>query len=144
MSEPRIIVIGAGLAGLSAAIYARLNGFRCTVFEQHNLPGGVCTAWNRRGYTIDGCIHWLMWTKPGSSMYEVYRELGLVDAEAFMPLTHYARFVDTLSGKSLTVDWDLNKLEAELLAISPDDAAPIHALCRAIERASRADMLIAD
>ncbi len=30
----------------------------------HNLPGGVCTAWKRGGYTFDGCIHWLMGSGP--------------------------------------------------------------------------------
>lgn len=39
-----IIIVGAGLAGLSAACYARMNGYDSTIFEMHALPGGCCTA----------------------------------------------------------------------------------------------------
>ena len=28
----------------------------------HDKPGGLCTSWKRKGYTIDGCIHWLVGT----------------------------------------------------------------------------------
>ncbi|NOY37521.1 MAG: NAD(P)/FAD-dependent oxidoreductase, partial [Chlorobi bacterium] len=59
MEDNSVIIIGAGFAGLSAGIYARMNGYRTQIFEMHNLPGGLCTAWKHKGYTIDGCIHWL-------------------------------------------------------------------------------------
>lgn len=44
---------------LSAGCYARINEFDVTIVE-HNLSlGGVCTAWHRGAYLVDGCIHWL-------------------------------------------------------------------------------------
>ncbi|MCK4323768.1 MAG: NAD(P)/FAD-dependent oxidoreductase, partial [Armatimonadetes bacterium] len=55
--DKSIIIIGAGIAGLSAGCYARMNGYRTTIFEMHDKPGGLCTSWKRRGYTIDGCLH---------------------------------------------------------------------------------------
>ena len=63
-----IIIIGAGFAGLSVGIYAQMNGYHTQIFEMHSLPGGLCTAWKRKGYTIDGCIHWLMGTNPSSDL----------------------------------------------------------------------------
>ncbi len=62
----KILIIGAGMAGLSAGIHALRNGYDAEIYEMHNLPGGLCTAWDRKGYTFDGCIHWLVGTKPGS------------------------------------------------------------------------------
>ena len=56
----RVLVIGAGIAGLSTASYLQRNGFDTEIFELHTQPGGLCTAWKRGGYTFDGCIHWLM------------------------------------------------------------------------------------
>ena len=44
-----MIIIGGGLAGLSAGCYARMNGFETKIFEHHSIPGGVCTAWKREG-----------------------------------------------------------------------------------------------
>lgn len=43
-STPRVIVIGAGIAGLSTGCYAQMSGMRTRIFEKHVLPGGCCTA----------------------------------------------------------------------------------------------------
>lgn len=56
----RILIIGGGVAGLAAGCYAQMNGYNAVIFEMHNLPGGLCTAWERRGYIFDGCIHYLL------------------------------------------------------------------------------------
>jgi phytoene dehydrogenase-like protein len=36
MAEKSIIVIGAGLAGLSTGCYAQMNGYRAHIFEHHS------------------------------------------------------------------------------------------------------------
>jgi phytoene dehydrogenase-like protein len=55
----KVNIVGAGIAGLSAGCYLQMNGYDTQIFEAHNLPGGVCTSWKRKGYTIDNCIHCL-------------------------------------------------------------------------------------
>lgn len=67
MAEESIIIIGAGLAALSAGCYAQMNGYKNQIFELHNIPGGLCTSWKRKGYTLDGCIHWLIGSRSGAS-----------------------------------------------------------------------------
>ena len=47
MNEKTVAIIGAGIAGLSAGCYARMNGYQTRIFEAHNLPGGLCTGWTR-------------------------------------------------------------------------------------------------
>jgi NAD(P)-binding Rossmann-like domain len=59
MSDPKLLIVGGGLAGLSAGCYARVNNFAVTIVEHNLALGGVCTAWHRGPYLIDGCIHWL-------------------------------------------------------------------------------------
>ncbi|MFG3308574.1 FAD-dependent oxidoreductase, partial [Streptomyces wuyuanensis] len=39
-TQPRITVIGAGFAGLTAAIAAAESGARVTLHESHRTPGG--------------------------------------------------------------------------------------------------------
>jgi phytoene dehydrogenase-like protein len=73
-----IIIIGAGFAGLSAGIYAQMNGYKTQIFEMHNKPGGLCTSWKRNGFVIDGCIHWLVGSAPGSAMNDYWKEVGVV------------------------------------------------------------------
>lgn len=71
-----ILIIGAGIAGLSTGCYAQMNGFSTQIFEMHDKPGGLCTAWRRKGYTFDYCIHNLAGTAPNSPYYRMWRELG--------------------------------------------------------------------
>ncbi len=37
----RVAIVGAGPAGLAAAYYLQQAGFRCTVFDDHEKPGGM-------------------------------------------------------------------------------------------------------
>jgi len=128
MSGKSVIIIGAGLAGLSTGCYAQMNGYRTHIFEQHTRPGGVCTAWKRKGYTIDGCIHWLMGAKPGSAYYRLYQEVGALDGNRLVYLDHFVRFVDETSGHSLDLTADLERLEADVKALSPQDGPVIEEL----------------
>ena len=41
----KIVIIGGGIAGLSAGIYSAMNGFETEIMEMHNVAGGQCTAW---------------------------------------------------------------------------------------------------
>ena len=55
MTEQRqsMIIIGAGMGGLSTGCYAQMNGYKSIVLELHNIPGGCCTSWERRDYIFD-------------------------------------------------------------------------------------------
>ncbi|MGE5587778.1 MAG: phytoene desaturase family protein, partial [Clostridia bacterium] len=77
-----ILIIGAGIAGLSTGCYAQMNGFSTRIFEMHDKPGGLCTAWKRRGYTFDYCIHNLGGSAPDSPYYRMWRELGALSPQA--------------------------------------------------------------
>jgi NADPH-dependent glutamate synthase beta subunit-like oxidoreductase len=37
----RVAIVGAGPAGLAAAYYLRQDGFDCTIFDEHERPGGM-------------------------------------------------------------------------------------------------------
>ena len=109
MSES-IIVIGAGIAGLASGCYGQMNGYRTQIFEMHTLPGGLCTAWKRQGYTFDGCIHWLVGSRPGSSFYPVWEELGAVQDRQMVDHDEFIR-VEGADGKRLVLYTNADKLE---------------------------------
>ena len=83
MEERKIIIIGAGMAGLSAGCYLQMNGFETEIFESHNLPGGLVTSWKKKGYTIDGCIHGLLGSSPDHPLYHLWNELIEMDKIEF-------------------------------------------------------------
>jgi prolycopene isomerase len=53
MSERDVIVIGAGLGGLTAAALLAKRGLEVLVVERNCGPGGSCSAFRRRGRTLD-------------------------------------------------------------------------------------------
>jgi len=128
MAEKSIIIIGAGLAGLSAGCYAQMNGYRSHIFEHHSKPGGVAAAWQRQGYLIDGGIHFLMGHRPGQPIYELYRELGTAQPDSLANMTTYGHLTDEVSGVELDVTYDLDKLSHDLKSIATEDARRIDRL----------------
>lgn len=122
MSDRSVVIIGAGLAGLAAGCYARMNGYRSHIFEYHSKPGGVAAAWKRQPYLIDGGIHFLMGHRPGQPIYDLYRELGAMPEKGFPDLTNYGRFIHESSGRLLDVTPDLDRLESDLQSMFPADS----------------------
>ncbi|MFK4301779.1 phytoene dehydrogenase-like protein [Paenibacillus sp. RC254] len=57
MNKYDVIVIGAGLGGLSCAARLSALGYRTAVFESHTLAGGFATEFKRKGYTFDVSLH---------------------------------------------------------------------------------------
>jgi phytoene dehydrogenase-like protein len=124
INDNSIIIIGAGFAGLAAGIYARMNGFSTRIFEMHNLPGGLCTSWKRKGYTFDCCIHWLVGSSPKSGMYDMWEETGIAQGREFIDMDEYLRLEDS-AGRTLVFYTDIDRLEKHLLEFSPGDEKPI-------------------
>ena len=77
--ERSIVIIGAGIAGLSAGCYAQMNGYRSQIYEMHKIPGGLCTSWRRRGYLFDGSLRYLTGTSPHSKVHQLWEELDLLE-----------------------------------------------------------------
>jgi phytoene dehydrogenase-like protein len=129
--QPKVIIIGGGISGLAAGIYGRINGFETHIFEKNSRPGGVCQDWDRNGYHVNGSIHWLMGSGPGTEYYWMWRELGVIENTA---MYHHSSFLDyeTRLGKTLRLYTDIYKLRAELLAWSPRDAAVIGELVETV------------
>lgn len=48
-----VLVIGAGIAGLTAAATLAAHGERTLVLERHNVPGGCASFYRRDGYRFD-------------------------------------------------------------------------------------------
>jgi phytoene dehydrogenase-like protein len=127
----KVIIIGAGLAGLSAGIHLQQRGIQTEIFELAAWAGGVCTAWTRKGYRFDGCIHWMVGTKPGDGFNELYREVDALTADT--PIYNAPSIQMEIGGEMLTVPMQFPEFKAFLHAVSPQDAAAIDAFCADVE-----------
>jgi phytoene dehydrogenase-like protein len=138
MVKKKVAIVGAGIAGLSAASYLQRNGFQTEIFELHDKPGGLCAAWMRDGYTFDGCIHWLMGSGKSSNMHHIWKELGAGDLE----YVEWDKYMVALlpDGDTFTIYTDPDRLEAEILRLGPRDGDFARLLSSKIRAVARADL----
>ena len=140
MAEKSILIIGAGLAGLSTGCYGRMNGYRTRIVEHHSEPGGVATAWANGEYHIDGGIQYLMGHKPGQACYEIYRQLGIFHNRHYPDLDVFIRYTDELTGRRISFSSDLDQLARDLKNVSPADAKLIDGFIAGAQAMRRTDL----
>ncbi|MHA1636792.1 MAG: phytoene desaturase family protein [Candidatus Thorarchaeota archaeon] len=141
MTKKSVIVIGAGLGGLSTGVYAQLNGYSTRIFELNRGPGGVAVCWKRKDYWIDGGIHFLSGCKPGLDFNKILKELGAQDVP-MVDFHTYARFVDEDSNRAVDITGDLQKFESEFSALFPDDLDIINDIVSAAKSLSKKDLSV--
>jgi phytoene dehydrogenase-like protein len=135
-----LLIIGGGIAGLSAGVYGRMNGYCTQIFEMHSLPGGLCTAWRRRNYLVDGCIHWLCGSGPGMSIHRLWQELG--PAKDIRFVDHEALSRIELPEMTFMFYANPDRLEEYLVDLGPEDEAVVHELTQAIRDFVRLEALM--
>jgi phytoene dehydrogenase-like protein len=118
-----IAIIGAGIAGLAAGCYAQMNGYNSHIFELHDLPGGLCTAWERKGYVFDGCLHYLFGSAEGLPFNSVWQELGAIKDRPILHQTEFMRVVDPADPlrHTLIAYCDPDRLADHIKQLSPAD-----------------------
>jgi phytoene dehydrogenase-like protein len=129
----KIVIIGGGIAGLCAGVYAQACGYQVEVLEQHSVPGGLATSWTKGGYTFETCLHWLVGSSPQGTLGAQWREVFDTDKLRFVYPEEYQR-VETEQGQSLSVYSNVDRMEAELLRQAPEDADEIKAFASAIRQ----------
>lgn len=121
----KIIIIGGGVAGLTAGIYARRSGFECEIYEQHTIVGGECTSWKRHGFHIDNCVHWLTGTNPNTEMNKVWCDIHALGKDVEIIQNDSFMHIEGENGESLDIWQDVERLRTDLLKLSPEDADAI-------------------
>ena len=118
-NKEKIIIIGAGISGLSAGIYGQKHGYQTEIYEKNPVAGGLCATWKRDNFPIDGCIHWMTGTKEGTEIRSMWDDLKAFKSEDIIQPDNFGSV--EYDGTVVTFWCDLNKLEKELLKISPED-----------------------
>jgi len=137
----KVIVVGGGVAGLSAGIYARRCGFDVTVIESHSIAGGACTAWKRNGYLFEGAMHWLTGSSKKEPVYKLWRCVGALDDDVKI---HYndLYFEYAYKDTPIRIYRDLDKTEQHWIDISPADKAHIKTLFNYVRKVDKLIMPI--
>lgn len=114
MSKSRTaVIIGAGIGGITTAVFLAKNGYSVSVYEKNSSPGGRCGQMIRDGHRFDLGATMLM--MPGI-YHEVFDSLGIgfkegSDIIALKDL--YTIFFDDCSRLVFTADRERMKLPLE-------------------------------
>ncbi|MBK9180897.1 MAG: NAD(P)/FAD-dependent oxidoreductase [Acidimicrobiales bacterium] len=77
LRDADVVVVGAGLGGLTAAAYLAALGQRVVVVDRHSVAGGNATVFTHHGYEFDVGVHYLGDCEPGGLIPSVLAPLGL-------------------------------------------------------------------
>ncbi|MDX2217313.1 MAG: FAD-dependent oxidoreductase [Oculatellaceae cyanobacterium bins.114] len=86
--RPKIVVIGAGWAGLGATYHLAKQGYEVTLLEAGAYPGGLVAGWKTaQGRSIEAGIHGFWY--PYRNIFSLVDELGL---KPFTPWTRSSQY----------------------------------------------------
>src|SRR5512146_1174301 len=117
MKTKTVIIIGAGIGGLTAATHLAHRGLHVTVLEKNSRPGGRCDRMSRDGHSFDTgptllvmpLLYEAEFQAMGTPLHEIL-DLQRVDP------TYHLVFDD---GSRLALTSDLKSMQAQLEAIEP-------------------------
>ena len=116
----KVLIIGGGVAGLTAGIFLQKQGFSCEIVEQNAVAGGNLCGWERSGHRIDNCVHWLTGTREGTPLYALWQEIGALSGER--DVCRLPSFYASSDGeKQIAFSRDLHETRAAFHAVSPQD-----------------------
>jgi phytoene dehydrogenase-like protein len=139
----KVVVIGAGISGLSAAIYAQRSGFDVTLCEQHSIAGGTCTAWKRKGYLFEGAMHWLTGSSPKTEIHRLWRETGALN-DGVKVFLHDPFQAVKWEGRTICLYRDIEKTVEHLIALSPNDEKRLRRMVRDVKTFTHLQMPVID
>ena len=130
--SPVALIIGSGFGGLAAAVRLAARGYRVTVLEQLDAPGGRAYVHHREGHVFDAgptivTVPFLfeeLWALAGRHMAD---DIDLRPLEPFYRI----RFDD---GDHFDYSGDPDRMRAEVRRISPSDAAGFERFMAEAER----------
>ncbi len=88
---PKVVVVGAGWAGLGATYHLVKQGYDVTLLEAGAYPGGLVAGWKTAGgRSIEAGIHGFWY--PYSNIFSLVKELGLSPFTPFTRSSQYSPF----------------------------------------------------
>ncbi|MBN2758755.1 MAG: NAD(P)/FAD-dependent oxidoreductase [Bacteroidales bacterium] len=114
-----VIIIGAGLGGLTAGAKLVKEGKKVLLIEQHYVPGGCATTFQRKGYTVEVGLHELDGFSDSSFKTKIFKEFDVFNNVEFVKLPEF--YETNWKGKSFVLPENIEKASQKLINEFPDE-----------------------
>jgi len=121
--EVDVTIVGSGLGGLSCGAMLSKRGYKVLVLEHHNLAGGYCTSFQRKGFIFNTAAHEITGLFEKGPFDLLFKELGLKKEDFF---TENSECVFR-EGKKVDLPGDFPEFLERLMGEFPDEEENISA-----------------
>ena len=125
-----VIVIGAGLGGLTAGAKLAKEGKKVLLIEQHSKPGGCATTFKRGDFTLEVGLHEMDGPSPKDMKTRIFNELEVSEKIEFIKLPEFYHFINDRIG--ITIPHDPIEAAAILREAFPSESSGIDAFFKQI------------
>ncbi|MCX8044432.1 MAG: NAD(P)/FAD-dependent oxidoreductase [Desulfobacterota bacterium] len=118
-----VVIIGAGMGGLSCGAWLARHGMSVLVVEQNSAVGGFCSTYRRGDFHFTVAASEVTGTTPDGVIRRVLRALGIEERVRFLPLDYgyhvhfpdfdYYIFSGDTDARNRTMDQFLKRFPAE-------------------------------
>ena len=120
-----VIIIGAGLAGLTAGAKLSKSGKKVLLVEQHSIPGGCATTFKRKGFLFEVGLHEMDGLHQQDMKTKIFRDLDVFSHVDFLKLPEFYRFV--YKDYNIVIPHNPDKAKEILLENFPNEQTAIDA-----------------
>jgi Phytoene dehydrogenase and related proteins len=132
---PHAVVVGAGMGGLASAVRLRARGFRVTLLDRLDQPGGRARVFEQDGFTFDAgptvitapFLFEELWSLCGRDLED---DVELVPVDPFYRI----RFDD---GTAFNYTGDTDEMVEEIRRFAPEDVDGYRRFLEKAKRSSR-------
>lgn len=127
-----VIIIGAGLSGLTAGIQLVKSGKKVCLLEKHKIPGGYATNFTRKGfnekfYTFDSSIHTISGFNKNCSVYKTLDNLGILKNTEILENKQYTTIIKN-SKETIDIPNNFEEFKIMLIKNFPNFSSNINSL----------------
>ena len=127
-----VVIVGAGLGGLSAARHLQEKGFDVVVVEHHTKPGGYAHYFRASGYRFEVALHALDGLGAGGWAKPMFETLGVSESVEFNRLDPF--YTVSFPDFDLDVTTDISEYISVVSQVFPDEREGLTELFDAIKR----------
>lgn len=124
MKDYDVVIIGAGIGGLTSALLLAKKGARVAVFEKEKQPGGYCSSFSVDGYVFDACVDSIGGLRKNEPLRCIMEEdLGVWNKLDFIELNPLRRNI--FPDMTIDIPADIAQYKAVLKTMFPSEGEGI-------------------